>query len=359
MELGFEPDGVMTASLDLEARGFTAERGTAFVRDLQDRLLASPGIEAANAVELVPLALSNRAQHFLRAGEAPPGPDANAATPLVYMNVVTPGHFGTLKIDLVAGRDFARVDDERAPRVAVVNQTLARMFWPGQSAIGQRIRPDGESGAWMEVVGIVKDSKYVTVGEDPKPFLYQPFAQAYSPHPVLLVRGSGPTASTVQTIRDVVRSLDPGLPVFDVMTLDTATAASLLPLKVAGRLLAILGVFALTLSVVGTYSVLSYLVRSRSRELAIRLAIGAPPKNLAWMVFRQALGATATGTAVGLAAAALVSGLLRSLLFGVSPYDGWTYTLVPLAIFCAAAVAAAVPARSATRQDPIAALRQV
>jgi hypothetical protein len=279
--------------------------------------------------------------------------------PLVYLNAVGPGHFKTLAIPVVEGRDFTAFDSETAPSVIIVNETLARRFWPGQRAIGQRLRPaDASDGAGpMEVIGVARDSKYVSVGEDPRPFMYRPFAQAYTPHVTMLVRAAGAPRTVLPAITHAVRDLDPGVPVFGVATMDDATSVSLLPAKLAGRVLTGLGVLALALSALGTYGVLSFLVRSRSRELAIRLAIGATPRDIATLVVRDALTWTGTGTLIGLGLALVVTRFLASFLYGINPTDLFTFVSVPVLIALVAGLAAFLPARRASRQDPLVTLR--
>jgi predicted permease len=358
MDTGFDGRQVMTASIDLEARGYTPERGQEFLRILTERLNASPGIVSSNVVDMLPLTLSNRANYLLRDGDVVSPDTRRSPMPIVYQNGVGPGHFKTLQIDLVAGRDFTFQDTSAAPRVAIVNEALARRFWPGRSAIGQRLRPSGHDGESIEVVGVARDSKYVTVGEeDQRPFLYQPLAQAYAPQPAILVRAAGEPGSVVPTLRQVVREMDPGLPVFNLTPMDEATAISLLPARVAGGLLTALGALALALSALGTFGVLSFLVRSRARELAIRLAIGATPRAIARMVVGQALAWTGVGTAIGLAMAFGLTRFLASFLYGVNPSDPVTFAGVALLIALVACAAAAIPARRASRQDPLATLR--
>ena len=356
MDTGFDGSHVLTASIDLEARGYTPDRGREFLRTLKARLDETPGVVSFNAVDMLPLALSNRAGYLLRDGDVVSPDTRRPPTPIVYMNGIGPGHFQTLQIGLTAGRDFTERDTQGAPPVAIVNETLARRFWPGQSAIGQRVRPVGE-GPVLEVVGVARDSQYVSIGEDAKPFLYQPLAQAYRPQPTLLVRTTGAPGAILPSLKRVVQSLDPGLPVFSVAPMDEATTISLFPAKIAGRLLAALGALALALSALGTFGVLSFLVRSRARELAIRLAIGAAPRDVALLVVRQALTWTGVGTALGLVVAFGLTRFLASLLYGVNPADPWTFGGVALLIALVACGAAFVPARRASRQDPLATLR--
>jgi predicted permease len=360
IDVGFDARNVMTASIDLETRGYAPDRGRELIRTLQDRLAAAPGVESLNLVEIVPLTLSNSTRVLLRDGDVPPAPGQPMPTPFVYVNGVTPGHFATLRIPVVAGRDFTVRDDHTAPRVAVVNETLARQFWPGQQAIGQRLRPlagDGRDVEPIEIVGIAADSHYVTVGETERPFLYLPLAQEYTPRVTMLVRAPGSAASALTTIRRELRALDPGLPIVGSGSLEAATSISLLPARVAGALVTGLGWLALALAALGIYGVLSFLVRMRMREIGIRVALGATPAAVTVMVVRQALLWTSAGAAVGSAGALLITRFLTTLLYGVSPTDPLTFTAVIAMLGVVAGIAALVPAVGASRIDPLRALR--
>jgi predicted permease len=301
IDIGFDASQVLTASIDLETRGYSERLGSEFTRALVERLEAAPDILSVNALDLLPLTLSNRSGNFLRDGDPEPGLDG-PPPPLVHQNAVGPGHFRTLKIPLIAGRDFTYLDDDAAPRVAIVNETLARTFWPGMNAIGQRLRPLGsgtDARRVIQVVGVVRDSKYVTVGETPRPFMYEPLAQAYTPIVTVMVRGHT-AAAVLPRLQQEVRSLDAGLAIFNVSTLADATSVSLLPARIAGDLLGALGILALALAALGIYGVLSFLVRSRTREIGLRVAIGATPRSVATMVVSQALTWTAAGAAIGM-----------------------------------------------------------
>jgi predicted permease len=350
----------MTASIDLETRGYAPDRGRELIRMLQDRLSAAPGVESVNVVEIVPLTLSNSTRVFLRDSDVPPAPGQPMPTPFVYVNGVSPGHFVTLRIPVIAGRDFTVQDDSTAPRVAIVNETLARQFWPGQQAIGQRLRPlagDGRAAEPVEIVGIAADSNYVTVGETKRPFLYHPLAQEYTPRVTMLVRAPGSAASAFAMIRRELRAIDGGLPIVNSASLETATTISLLPARVAGALVTALGWLALALAALGIYGVLSFLVRSRTREIGVRVALGATPAAVTLMVVRQAMLWTSAGAAIGSALALLITRLLTTLLYGVSPTDPLTFAAVIALLGMVAGVAALVPAVAASRIDPLRALR--
>jgi predicted permease len=274
------------------------------------------------------------------------------------MNTVGPGHFRTLNIRLLAGRDFTQQDTVGAPRVGIVNETLARRFWPGKDAVGQRLRA-ADSADPILIVGVVRDSQYVTINEAPRPFMYRPLAQNYTPMVTLMVRAAGAPRSVLPAVKDEVRALDPGLAVFNVATLDEATSLSLLPSRIAGVLLGALGLLALVLAALGIHGVLAFVVRARTAEIGLRVAIGATPRMVVGMVLRQAVMWTAIGAAIGTAFALAVTRLLGSFLYGISPTDPVTFAAVTTIVTLVAGLAAYVPARRASRVDPLAALRNL
>src|SRR5690606_25770687 len=195
---------------------------------------------------------------------------------------------------------------------------------PDRNPIGQRLRfmgTDADSSQMMTVIGVARDSTYVAVGEAPRPFMYRPFAQAYQPRPSLMVRTTGVPEAAVATVREAVRRLDPGLAVFNVATLPEANAITLLPARIAGRLLAVLGLFALVLAALGIYGALSWLVRARTREIGPRVAVGATPGHVARLVVSQALSWALVGAGVGLVLAIGLTHLLSGLLYGINPLD--------------------------------------
>jgi putative ABC transport system permease protein len=359
---GFDAEPVLTASLDLETRGYSPARGRDFIRTLRERLEAAPGIDSVNVLEMVPLTLSNTTMYVLRDGDAEPAAGRRPAMPEVYGNAVGPGHFQTLRIPLVAGRDFSELDDSSAPPVAIVNDTLARRFWPGQDPVGQHLRILGtpaDSRNVIRIVGVARDSKYVTVGEEPRPFMYRPLAQAYTPRVTVLIRSAAAPASILPAVKQNVRALDPGLAVFNVAPLTDVIAVSLLPARVAGGLLGALGALALVLVALGIFGVLSFAVRSRTREIGVRVAMGATRLSIITMVLRWAMLWTVLGGAIGLAAATAVTGLLKGFLYGISPMDLGTFASVLVVIVSVACVAALAPAVRASRLDPLVALRSL
>jgi putative ABC transport system permease protein len=357
VDRGLVTTGVLAASVDLESAGYTPERGIAFYDRLRDRLEQSPGI-TANIVEIVPIMLSNRANEMVKeaAGAATAGDDEA----VVYQNIVSPAHFRALGIPLVAGRDFDAGDRTGAVPVVIVNEMLARRFWPTQSPLGKRLRQRNgrESfGPWLEVIGVARDSKYVTVGEDPRLFMYQPLAQVYRSAATILVKSTGNAMDALPTLRATVRELDPNLAIFGVMTLDAATSISILPVKVAASLTTALGTLALALGAIGLYGVMSYLVRQRTREIGIRMALGAHAGAVVRTVTRQGMRWTAIGVLLGLSGAFGVARLIVGFLYGVGPADPVAFGIVTLLLTATAFVACYIPARRASRIDPLVALR--
>ena len=356
---GFDPTNVVVGSLDLETRGYSPARGQEFLRTLHDRLNGAGGLASATLVDIVPVTLSNQTIDLLYESDPEPARGERSPRPRAYSNNVGPGHFRTLRIGLLAGRDFSPADSATAPRVTVVNETFARQFWPGESAVGRRLRPRGETDPErvIEVVGVVRDSKYVTVGEENRPFVYLPLSQSYTPRVTVIARSNTTTAEAVAVIRSELRALDEGLALFAVSTMSDATSVSLLPAQVGGMMLATLGGLALILAALGIYGVLSFLVRQRTREIGVRVAIGASPRAVVALIVGQACRWTLIGGAAGILLSLGVTRLLAGVLYGVSPTDPATYGAVALLLSTVAALAGWLVAMRATRVDPLIALR--
>ncbi len=296
------------------------------------------------------------------AGEPMPDAKVLRASRLSEFNWVGPRYFETMGIAITDGRAFTERDGAGGPPVVIVNETFARRFWPGQRAIGRRVAEylgaDEPPGPAAEVVGVVRDSKYATIGEDPPSFLYHPIGEHTRTEASVLVRIAGPiTPALVPAIREAVAGFNGGLPVYAVSRMTEATSVSLVPVQVAGGLAGALGVLTLVLAVIGVYGVLSVLVRQRTRELGIRLAVGARPRDVVGLVLRQSLAWTAAGMAIGLSLALVATRALATLLYGVSPTDPATFAGVAAVLVAAIVVASVVPAHRATKVDPVTALR--
>ena len=356
LDRGLVTDGVLAASIDLESAGYNQARGAIVYEQLLERLERTPGLTSANIVDIVPLTLSNRADEMVSEDHR-----ERVDATLVYRNRVTPGHFRTLGIPLVVGRDFDARDRAQATAVVIVNETLARRFWPGENPIGKRLRELTDRGAphpWFEVVGVARDSKYATVGEDPKPFMYRPMAQDYTPAGTVMVKTRGNAADALPLVRAAVADIDPNMALFSVMTLDSATSISLLPVKVAATVAGTLGVLALILGAIGLYGVMSYLVRQRTREIGIRMALGGERGTVVGLVTGHGMRWTGIGLVVGLAASFAVAKLIAGFLYGVGPADPTAFVGIALLLIGTAYVACYIPARRASRIDPLVALRE-
>jgi predicted permease len=355
---GFDADHVLTATVDLAVRGYTPQRGTELYEQLLGRIEQTPGIQAATLVDIVPLTLSNQAGVLLKEGQELPTDGRGSGQ--INVNAVSRGHFRTLNIALLLGRDFAEGDRADAEPVAIVNETLARRFWPGESPIGKRVRfvrSRTSFGPWLDVVGVVRDSKYVSVGEDPRAFVYRPIAQAYVSKVTLLAKTTGEPTTMVPAVRAHVRALDPDLPLSNVGPLESATNLSLVPVQIAAMLAGIVGLTALALAAIGIYGVTSYLVRQRTREIGIRLALGAQPREIVRLVTREGMRWTIVGLAIGLTMALAAAQLLSGLLYGITPADPVAFIGVAVLLAVTSYVACLNPAERTSRTDPMIALR--
>jgi predicted permease len=274
-------------------------------------------------------------------------------------NTVGPRYFETMGIPVLAGREFNQEDGEGAPLVAVVNETMARRFWPGQSPLGRRLRFIQENdvlGPYYEVVGVVKDSKYRSLGEVPQPFFFVSAIQTYRRQLALHLRTTGEPSLRRSAVRDRILALDKGLLV-EVSTMRENLAAAFFPARVATIALGLVGLFGLSLAVVGIYGVISYAVSQRTGEIGLRMALGAESRDILRLVIGQGLKLTLIGVVVGTALSLAITRFLTGLLAGVSAADPLTFLAVPLLLTTVAFFACWIPARRATKVDPMIALR--
>jgi predicted permease len=353
---GFDPGHLLLLSTDLRLNGYPEPAGRDFYRRLLERAGALPGARAASLATGVPLGLGSRRRNVAIEGYQPAaGEDME-----VHTNSVGPGYFRTMGVALARGRDFGASDGPGAPGVAIVNEAFARRYWPGQDPIGKTLRLGSRGRPAAEpftVVGLARDGKYVTLGEEPKPFFYVPFLQLYEAEAVLHVRTQGDPRALVAALRREVQALDPSVPIYDVKTMTDHLGVALLPARLAAGLLGAFGVLAIVLAALGLYGLMAHSVSQRTRELGIRMALGARAADLLSMVLGQGLGLTGLGVAAGLPLAFAVTRLAANLLYGISPTDPLTFTGIALLLAATALLASYVPARRATRVDPIVALR--
>jgi predicted permease len=351
IDTGFETRGVLVMNFNLLREGYTPERGTVFYDQIVERASGLPGVQGAAIAQSAPLAGG-----FLRS-VFPEGADTTTTgRVLVQVNTVGTGYFQTIGIPIVLGRDFTRGDTAMAPKVVVVNETMARQFWKGEEPLGKRFKFFGDQD-YTTVVGVAKDSKYNGVAEDPQNFIYQPLAQNYTPQATLHVRAAGDAASLANAVRGAARELDPSLSVFNVRTLEEQVSNSLQPLKMNVLMLAVFGGLALLLASIGLYGVASYSVAQRTREIGVRMALGAQPSSVLALVLGHGMILVGAGLVIGLIAAYSTAGLMRSLVTGVSTHDPLTFAGTAAILGVIALVASYIPARRATRIDPLIALR--
>jgi putative ABC transport system permease protein len=275
----------------------------------------------------------------------------------VALTSVGPGYFETMRIPLRRGRTFTADDLPGTPLAAIVNEAFVRRYLGGQEAIGRRLRLRGPDAPATEIVGVVRDGKYRTLGEEARPFVYLPLLQDYVGEATLIARTEGSPAAVAALLQRRLVEIDPRIPVFDVKTMDEHLRFTLLPARLAASVLGLFGLVALLLSGLGLYGVMSYLVSQRSREMGIRIALGARPEDVVRLVVGQGMRLTLFGMIGGIGAALGVTHLVAGLLYGISPTDPWTFAAVTSVLAAVALLACLLPARRAAAVDPNVALR--
>ena len=351
---GFDADRVVTASMDMFPSGYTGER----YRDFQRRTLAAvqalPGVQSAAFGSRLPLGFGGNNSTTVAIDGYTPRQNEE-----ITINYSTVGarYFETMSIPIRAGREYNDTDTATSPRTIVINEAMARRYWPDGNALGKIVRFGPNAS---EVVGIVADSKYSSINERPLPQLFIPMARSETSTLRLFVRTSGDPSPLVAEVRNAIRALDPALPVYDARTLSEHMQIAVFAQRMAANLLGAMGVLALLLAAIGLYGVMAYAVSQRTQELGIRLALGASPSSLLNMIVGQGMKLTIVGLMIGLslALAAFGSiGAVRTLLPGISPLDPMTFIAVPAVLAVIALLATWVPARRAGKVDPIVALR--
>ncbi len=355
-DLGFDPRHVLNLSLDPNEIGYNKQQGLQFYTQLLERIESMPGVEAASVAFSVPMGYYNNSDWVEVPGyEVPHG----EAQPMAGLNIVTPGYFRTMGIPLLEGRDFTKADVENSAWVAIVNETMARKFWPNQSAIGHEFKVASDHVHSLRVVGVVKNSRTLGLVGPIREYFYQPFAQTYTSLAVLQVRTTFAPETMIASTRQQVATLAPSMPVFDVHTMLQAlyTINGFLLFQLAAALAGILGALGLILALVGVFGVISFSVSQRTNEIGIRMAMGAAQSSILRMILRQGVWIISGGVAAGVLLALAISRLVGNFIFGVSPYDPLTYVSVTAILGIVALLACYFPARRATRVDPVIALR--
>src|ERR1700728_2228319 len=354
---GFRAGNVLTMTVELPESAYqTAAQMRAFHQRTLQQLSSLPGVLVAGAVNWLPLGQWWVKGDFRLEGGV--HSHYNVVKP-----AVSPGYFRTIGIRMRSGRDFTDRDSATAPGVVIVSQMVARRLWPGEEPIGKRIsmEDDPKPEDWLTIVGVVDDVRQLGLTEQPEPAIYQPYLQVtrtfFLGHMTFAVRTASNPQRMAPAVRDVLRSLDKNQPVQSISTMETVVSATTTEPRFQTRLLAVFAMLALVLAAIGVYGVLAYSVSERTHEIGIRLALGAGTGNVMGMVFRNSLTLAVAGVSLGTAGALVVTRVLEKYLFDVKPTDPATFAVVALVLAVIALLAGCIPARRATKVDPVVALR--
>lgn len=353
---GFDPKNALIMTMDLDLQGYDQTRGQQFQRQVLERVRALPGVRAAAITNNVPLSINYSSTTIYVEGQTPA---RGANLPTSMQSSISPGYFEAIGLDLVAGRAFNEQDNDRSDRVTIVNQSFVRDILRLQNveeAIGRRVSYR-EKDLWMRIVGIARDGKYFNIGETTQPFIYFPLDQEYEPGTTIVARTAGDPSPMIASVRGEIAKLDETMPIYDAKTLEEHLGLSLFPARIAAAFLGGFGIIALVLAAIGIYGVTSYSVAQRTREIGIRMALGAERRHVISMILRQGMKLTLLGVVIGLTASLALTRLMASLLYGVSTTDALTFIVVPSLLAAVATLAGYLPARRASRVDPIKALR--
>jgi putative ABC transport system permease protein len=348
---GFDAPEAAMISIETRTSGYEDAEALVALRQLTERIGALPGIDAVAAVDRLPLSATVHVQDFQIPGHEPP--EGRDGIPLDAVSV-SAGYLDLLRIPILSGRGIEVGETGESEPVLVISEAMARRFWPLQDPVGQVIRT---RGADVQIVGVARDTKVRTLGEAPRPLAYYPLEQNYRSLVTLVARGRGPAPETLALLRRTLREFDPNLVIMSQSTMQTHLSGMLFAPRMAAMLLAVSGGLALLLTAVGLYGVVSYSVSRRTREVGVRMSLGADPGSVVGLVIRGGLRLVIWGTAIGLALAFAITRAVEGLLYGVSATDPVTFLGVPLLLLTIAALAAYVPARAASRVDPVTALR--
>jgi len=354
IETGFRTEKRIAVSFDLQLQAYDEARGREFYRRLVESAGALPGARSVSLVNYLPLGFGGRGTQINADGREP---SPNAQPEFATYQIISVRYFETMGTRIVRGRNFSERDKAGSPEVVIINETLARRFWPQQEALGQRLRVGPRTAPLCEVVGIVEDTVAHSLGEDRQSIIYRPFEQDYSAAATLVVETTGDPKAMVPSIRREVLALDENLPLQGIKTVDEHLSLSLWPARMGAAVLVIFGLLGLVLASVGVYGVMAYSVSLRTREIGLRMALGAQAGDVLRLVVWKGFALALVGTLIGLGLALATGRLLAGLLYGVSATDALTFIGVPLLLISVALIACYIPARRAMRVDPMVALR--
>ena len=352
-EAGFKSRGVLTGLISLPESRYPGDRKLLTFDQIEQRFQTIPGVRSVGAINLLPLGARDSRRGIVVEGYEPPPDSPTRAHP----RAVTPDYFRTMSVQLATGRVFTAADRADAPLVMIVNETMARRYWPGASPVGKRVLLTGTND-WREVVGVVRDVRYWGLDRPVNPEMYFPLPQYLSGGLTFVISTDGDPASLASGAREQLRAIDPDLPLSNIRTMEEVAAKSVAARRAAMLLLSTFGALALVLAAAGIYGVMAHLVALRTSEIGVRMTMGALPRDVMRLVLKEGLVQAALGLAIGLSAAVLLMRTFRTMLYEVSPADPVTLTAVVVVLASTALLACVVPARRAMRVDPMTALRQ-
>jgi putative ABC transport system permease protein len=353
---GFATENRLALSFNLEQEGYDETRGREFARQLLERVRALPGVQAATLTNFLPLGFMGLAEPITFEGRAtPPAHELSFAA----AQVVGPDYFHTLGTRLVRGRDFSPQDTANAPAVAIINETLARRFFRNEDPLGKRLRIGNPTSNPVprEIIGIVQDAVVRSIGEESANVTYRPFAQQHSAHQTLVLHTDGNPNALLPAVRREVQTLDEHLPVQEIKTLEEIVGFAFWPMRTGAGLVGAFGLLGLLLASVGLYGVMSYAVAARTREIGVRMALGAARHDVLALIVKQGLTLSLVGVSLGVLLALAATRVLQQFLFGIGASDPVTFVSVALLLTTIALLACSIPARRATKVDPMIALR--
>ncbi len=361
---GFRSTGILILAIDPQVHGYTPARTARFLATLRDRVLQLPGVLSATTTDGVPLSMGHRSDGF-----SVPGQPSQQEPPSVELYMASPGYFETLGIPRLSGRDFTPQDTaptitdpkskSKAPIAAVVNEEFVRRLFPHQNPIGQRVNG---AGTPYDIIGVVKDTKSRTIGENQRPVLYRALAQTIPADPSgdgyqIMIRYEADPTSLTTLVRSTIRDLDPTLAIFNIQTIEQHLKDALFLPRLVGTLFTVFAAIGLALATIGLYGVMSYSVSQRTKEIGIRMALGARIESVQHLLLTEGMRLALASIAIGLPLALAASKLATTMLYGVHPYDAITFTLVPILLTAVSLLACYLPSRRASRIDPMISLR--
>jgi putative ABC transport system permease protein len=353
---GFDSKNVITMNIALPRQKYSdAQHANLFFAQLFQRIRALPGIESAGGIDPLPLSNNNGTTGFVIEGRPML---ATADRPEADQRVITGNYFGTMRIPILKGRAFTEQDRQETPRRIIINETFAHRYWPQGDGMGKRLGfDDGPNQNWWEIVGVVGNVKHESLNAQAKPEVYFSYEQSPNNFMTLVARTSSDPANMITTLRTQIMALDPDQPVFDVKTMEQRLAISVAKTQFVMLLLSIFSILALLLAAIGIYGVMAYAVTQRTREIGIRLALGAQTRDVLSIVLGQGMTLSVIGVAIGLGVALGVTRVMATLLYGVTATDALTFVSVSLLLLGVALLACSIPAWRASKVNPLEALR--